>query len=339
MQRFTLSSHRLPDILAALRTARVGVIGDFCLDVYWLADMTRSELSRETPHFPLPIVEERMSLGGAGNLAANVAALRPLAVAPLCIIGEDWRGAAMRGLMESGGLRQEGVLSSPGFITPAYIKPIRRGISPVAYEDPRLDFANDTPISSSLEEALIAQLEKAAQRMDLLCVADQLPFGCITPRVREAILRLAVNGLPVVVDSRDRVRHFRGKNVILKPNHIEAARALGRKPSPETDLDAQAHVLKALAELSGCAVFLTLGPMGCLYGNADEITHIPAETIPPPTDFVGAGDTFLAALSTALAAGIAPEEAAALGNRAAGVTIRKIGVTGVASPEEIVGEG
>ena len=58
--------------LTKLGKGRIGVIGDFCLDVYWHADMTRSELSRETPHFPLPIVQERLSPGGAGNVVANL---------------------------------------------------------------------------------------------------------------------------------------------------------------------------------------------------------------------------------------------------------------------------
>ena len=57
--------------------ARVGLIGDLCLDMYWLADMKLSELSRETPHYPLPIVEERFAPGGAGNVANNIAALKP----------------------------------------------------------------------------------------------------------------------------------------------------------------------------------------------------------------------------------------------------------------------
>ena len=61
--------------LKKLGKGRIAVIGDFCLDVYWHADMTKSELSRETPHFPLPIVQERLSPGGAGNVVMNLLAL------------------------------------------------------------------------------------------------------------------------------------------------------------------------------------------------------------------------------------------------------------------------
>ena len=58
-----------------IKKLKVGIIGDFCLDVYWTAEMKKSELSRETPHYPLPVVEERMSAGGAGNVAVNVSSL------------------------------------------------------------------------------------------------------------------------------------------------------------------------------------------------------------------------------------------------------------------------
>ena len=65
----------LQEIFAGIDRARIAVVGDFCLDVYWMADMRRSRLSRETPHFPLPVTEERMSPGAAGNVACNIAAM------------------------------------------------------------------------------------------------------------------------------------------------------------------------------------------------------------------------------------------------------------------------
>ena len=85
--------------LKKLGRGRIGVIGDFCLDVYWQADMTKSELSRETPHFPLPIVGERLSPGGAGNVVMNVLALEPKSVAAIGVFGDDWRGAALKDLL------------------------------------------------------------------------------------------------------------------------------------------------------------------------------------------------------------------------------------------------
>ena len=89
--------------LNKLGKGRIGVIGDFCLDVYWHADMTKSELSRETPHFPLPIVQERLSPGGAGNVVANLLALKPKKVHAIGVFGADWRGAALKDLLKRGG--------------------------------------------------------------------------------------------------------------------------------------------------------------------------------------------------------------------------------------------
>ncbi|MBR4443490.1 MAG: sugar kinase, partial [Clostridia bacterium] len=84
--------------------ARVALIGDLCLDMYWEADMRMSELSRETPHHPLPIVAERFSPGGAGNAACNIAALKPGRLAVTGVVGTDWRGGL---LLEA--LRDRGV--------------------------------------------------------------------------------------------------------------------------------------------------------------------------------------------------------------------------------------
>ena len=87
-----LNKDTIRTIESTLREKTVAIIGDFCLDIYWQADMTRSELSRETPHFPLPVVEERVFLGAGGNVAANIAALRPKEILAVSLYGDDWRG-------------------------------------------------------------------------------------------------------------------------------------------------------------------------------------------------------------------------------------------------------
>ena len=93
-----INGGRLEEILSRLADVSIAVVGDGCLDVYWEADMTRSQLSRETPHFPLPVVKERTSLGAAANVAANLAALGLKRVGFLTVIGDDWRGREMEKL-------------------------------------------------------------------------------------------------------------------------------------------------------------------------------------------------------------------------------------------------
>ena len=102
----------MKDILQKIQNVKVAVIGDFCLDVYWVADMTKSELSRETPHFPLPIVDERMSPGGAGNVVCNLCALRPASVCCIGDFGNDWRGDVLSRLLQEAGANTDGIFIS-----------------------------------------------------------------------------------------------------------------------------------------------------------------------------------------------------------------------------------
>jgi bifunctional ADP-heptose synthase (sugar kinase/adenylyltransferase) len=182
--------------LKKLGKGRIAVIGDFCLDVYWHADMTKSELSRETPHFPLPIVQERMSPGGAGNVVANLLALKPKKVHAIGVFGADWRGTALKDLLKKGGADISGVVTDPGRVTNTYIKPLRKGYAEnVVYEDPRLDFTNYEPLAAATEKKLLELLDKVAKKIDVLCVCDQMPFGCITEAVRDRICELGEAGL------------------------------------------------------------------------------------------------------------------------------------------------
>ena len=91
MNETPLSREELAALLHRVDGARVGLIGDLCLDLYWLADMKLSELSRETPHYPLPIVEERFAPGGAGNVATNIFRLSELNPVPSYVVSAQRR--------------------------------------------------------------------------------------------------------------------------------------------------------------------------------------------------------------------------------------------------------
>jgi rfaE bifunctional protein kinase chain/domain len=329
-----ISREKLEDILIRIRDIRVALIGDLCLDVYWKADMTRSELSRETPHFTLPVIEERMSPGAGGNTAANIAALQVGSVQVLGVVGRDWRGEILRSKLQESGIDTSGIVISEKSCTNAYCKPLRKGISPMEYEDPRIDFANYQDLSEEDEEQLILSLRLRADELDVLCVTDQLLHGCITPAARREILSLAEKGVRVVVDSRERIGLYKG--VTLKPNEVEGMRALfSERPPAEVGFEDFVRAARILSERNSSSVCMTLGPRGCLYVDSRSVTHIPSFHAAPPIDICGAGDTFLSAFSCALATGADPCEAASFANLAADVTIRKIGTTGTASPQEI----
>ena len=321
-----ISEEQFQKILDSIGNVRIGVLGDFCMDMYWHADMTRSVLSRETPHFPLPIVSEKMSPGAAGNVAANIAALEPKKLVVLGAIGKDWRGALLKDALAALGADVR-LIESEGRTTNAYIKPMMKGTADTVYEAPRLDFENDQELPFEAEEQLIDALKEAAKELDVLCVCDQMKNGCVTKWVREAITELAEEGLTVIVDSRDQIGEY--KNVIVKPNDIEASRAQGG------DHLFPGEAVRRLHEKTGKTALVTAGPDGCWLCSGEYAINYPAFPVDGPIDICGAGDSFLSAFACTLAGGADAGDAAVMGNLASSVTIQKIGMTGTATREEL----
>lgn len=331
-----LSLSRLENLLLAARGLRAAVVGDFTLDGYWTADMSRSVLSRETPLFPRPVIQERYSCGGAANVAWNLAALGLAQVRSFTVLGDDWRGKLLREVLNDAGVDDRDALVAPGWSTPFFGKVILTA-GELQQEDGRLDFINTTTPDVEHEAALLNRLEAALPDLDIIVIADYQPDGVITPRVLEGLNDMAARGgKPIfTVDSRERIGLFRG--MIRKPNAVEAARWLFPDRSPDLIGLAEFAEMALHPQVDcGCPLFITMGESGCLVLSEGESHLIPAEPVLPPVDPVGAGDTFLAALSAALAAGASPLEAARMGHLAAAVTVRKLGITGAASPEEIL---
>ena len=317
------------EIQSRTRQRRLAVMGDFCLDIYWHAYMRKSELSRETPHFPLPIVQERMSPGGAGNVAANILALKPASLQCIGLFGDDWRGREYLRILGAIGADTGTIITDASRRTDTYIKPLRQGLSDVVYEDPRLDFSNSAHPSPETEQRLLAALD--GLQCDLLCVCDQMPYGCITQAIRDRICRLGQEGLPILVDSRDRIGLYR--HVMVKPNELEASRALGMEgPHDIPELQLMAT---RLSRITGRPAIVTAGDRGCTCADGDVAAHIPAVRLEGEIDICGAGDTFMAAFACAYSSGATLNEAAALGCRASAVTVKKLHTTGTACWDEI----
>ena len=327
-----LTRASLAAMLAGIDRAEICLVGDLCLDMYWHADLRLSELSRETPHYPLPIVSERYAPGGAGNVACNIAALQPKRLSVIGVMGTDWRGDLLEKSLVQQGVDASQILRRAELVTNTYIKPIRHGISSVAYEDPRLDFENRSPLSDDCESAMLEALSKNAEHADILCVSDQMAFGCITPAVRAWLGDFASQGGTVVVDSRNHAAEYR--NAIVKPNEIEASRAFG--DGAALDLDSLARLASHISQRNRKPAIITLGERGCFVADGDGAVRCPAAAVEPPIDFCGAGDTFLAGFACLLASGASPIQAAQGANLCASVTIKKIGATGTATREEVL---
>jgi len=329
-----LDAAQLDEIFNGIRKINIALIGDLCLDIYWHADMRKSELSRETPHYTLPIIDERISPGAGGNVVCNLAALMPEKIIMLGVIGRNWRGDLFK--EQFSGFKNVDisyVIESEKRITEAFCKLLRKGIADVVYEDPRLDFLNYEKLCMEDEEALISSLDDAAGKVDIICVSDQNTSGCISKKVREKINELGRHGHRIIVDSRDNISRFR--NVILKPNELEGWRAIYRNDDIDGDISKLAAVANMLSHKNHSSVCMTLGAKGCMYSNSVENIYIPSYKVDPPLDICGAGDTFLSAFACSVAAGAKPPEAASFANLAADVTVAKTGMTGTASMEEI----
>ncbi len=329
-----LKKEEVREITAKIKDCKIGIIGDFCVDIYWHADMTLSELSRETPHYPLPVTQEKTSMGAGGNVAANLAALCPEKIYALFLIGDDWRGMLLRDLVAKSGISDEYVIKTDGRFTNAYCKPMRHGISSVVYEDPRLDFENRVPIDSQTEDKVIENLKELAKHIDVLCVADQFRYGIVTDRVREEIKALAKNGLTVICDSRYNIGKY--THCILKPNEVECWRAVYSDDGFINAKEEQfLEAAKVLAVKNNARVFCTLGDKGSFVTDGKDGKRIGAKKLSGELDICGAGDTSLSAFSLAVTAGAPLEKAAAFAGLASSVTVKKIGMTGTATAKEI----
>lgn len=329
-----LTRARLEQILEKLPSLRVGVIGDFALDGYWHVEMTQAEISRETPLYNRPVSAEKYSPGGAANVAWNLADLKLGRVTAITVFGEDWRGEILRGIFARLGILQDGILTQANWFTPFYGKVILHGLQS-QQEDARIDFLNPAPPSQETQQKLVDTVRGLLPGLDALVVVDMMPGGVVTAEVAQSLNALAEANPRVVfaADSRRNISRFR--NMLIKPNEVEAEQLLGPGQNPD-NLSPQELAQAILARGSTRPAYVTLGERGCLLCAAPEAALIPAIPVPPPLDTVGAGDTFVANVTAALAAGATPTEAGFFANLAAAVTIRKLRLTGTASPDEIL---
>ncbi|MGH9338744.1 MAG: bifunctional heptose 7-phosphate kinase/heptose 1-phosphate adenyltransferase [Acidobacteriota bacterium] len=328
--------NRLKQILDRLPEIRILVLGDFFLDQYWSIDPKLEEVSIETGLEVHQVVEVRLSPGAAGTVTSNLAALQVGRIETLGIVGDDGNGFELiRGLKERGIGAESMILSRERF-TPTYTKPMRRLPSGEEQEAARLDIKNRSQTPRELQNAVLQYLERLLPEVDGVIIVDQVQeedAGVITARVREELSRLAreYRDKTFLADSRCRIGLFR--DVMIKPNEkeaFEAAERADREPG---------RLLKHLHDNNRRPIFLTQGRQGIAVFDGREHRQFPALPAPEKIDPVGAGDSTSAAIVASLCAGAELWEAAEFGNLVASVTIRKLGTTGTASPEEVLTAG
>jgi len=328
-----LSAPRARDILDRIGGVSVAVCGDFCLDAYWRLDPRGGEVSAETGLRAQAVGRHYYSLGGASNVVANLAALRPARIRAIGVIGPDIFGRELLAQLERLGVDTGSmVVQDRDFDTVTFGKRYAGDT-----EEPRIDFGFFNARSPATDAAILSRLGQALDECGAVIVNQQVPGS-----LDDAFL----DGLNAVLDAHtDRIvvfdsRHYgsRVSNVHRKTNEIEAARLNGVALEPGVHpglADLEAYAARLFAE-SGKPVFITRGSRGMVTVDRDG-THVsPGIQVLGRTDTVGAGDTVTSALALCLGAGIPPAEAAAFANVAAAVTVRKLFQTGTASPEEVL---
>ncbi len=303
---------------------RIVVLGDLMVDRF-----VRGDASRISPEAPVPVVavqEEVMVLGGAANVAHNVASLggEPLLVG---VVGADDAGRGYGSLLARAGMDGSGLVTDPERPTTVKTRIIARGQQMV-----RVDWEETAPVPRKVEEALERALGSAVPGSDGVVISDYAK-GVVTPGLFAFLLRLAgENRVPVLLDPKPSQAHIYGEVDLMTPNLAEAEAMTGLV----RERDGVEAILEALRARFGCraGVVVTLGPGGMAYlGGSGKPATVPT-LAREVFDVTGAGDTAVAAIALSLAAGLSLDQAVAVANAAAGVVVGKMG-TALASVSEV----
>lgn len=305
-----------------MRRKRVAVVGDAMLDVY-----LRGDVDRISPEAPVPVVRVRErvhALGGAANVAQNVAAAG--AVGHLvAVAGDDAAGAKLREMLRAIGSDDRTVLPS-GRPTTTKTRIVARSQQVV-----RFDEEDDRDLGEPDVSRLSAAVASVVRSSDALVLEDYNKGVLVLPVIEGALAAANARGIPIVVDPKFRnFFAYRGAT-IFKPNRRELESALGAA----VHLDDAGTLPATLERLGAAHLLLTLGERGMALVSAGGAVHQISSAAREVYDVVGAGDTVTAYLATSLAAGATALEAAVVANFAAGVEVGKLGAATV-TPDEIV---
>lgn len=320
-----LDSARARSLVSRFANRHVLVVGDVMIDRFIVGTVTR--ISPEAPVPVLKFQSEHSRLGGAANVAHNIAALGAK-VTLVGIVGADATAARLREQLEAAGLSSAGLVEDPTRPTVEKVRIIAGRNQQVA----RIDYEEDRDVIGDAEARLSECVARLGEHADVLLVSDYLK-GSITRAVMATLLTLKQKGAPLLVDPKiPHLECYRGATLVT-PNNHEAEVATHRLI--RTDADAQAAALDFRAR-AGCeSVLITRGEHGMWLSSAVVEGAVPA-TAREVADVTGAGDTVVATLALAMAAGGSLSEAAVLANHAAGLVVAKFGPATV-TPRELLG--
>ncbi|HEX2153985.1 MAG TPA: PfkB family carbohydrate kinase [Acidimicrobiia bacterium] len=313
------------DILDSFKSTRALVVGEAMLDVYLKGPVTRL-----SPEGPFPIVDaagREATLGGAANVAANLAAMGAQ-VSLVSVTGDDRTGEEVAALAKLCGIDVVGVVRDPRRETLAKLRIVGddRTIA-------RVDQGSTDSLDAITESHVVEHLQQLAAEADVI-VASDYRYGVVSDEIID-YLGKAADRQVVVVDSKDLGRFRRMRPTAVTSNYSEIVSLVGAVP--EAGSDRLAHLASLgpeIAASTGAAVAaVTVDADGVVVVDETGLTsHVPSAG--RAADPCGGGDTFTAAMSLGLAVGAAPLEAAGLASRAAAIVVARHG-TAVCSLEQL----
>jgi D-glycero-beta-D-manno-heptose-7-phosphate kinase len=322
---------RLLALVDSFARTRVAVFGDLIVDEFIYGELSR--VSREAPVLILDYDSTEIVPGGAGNAATNVAALggSPAAVG---VAGRDETGRRLLDAMRRR-VNVAAVARPAGYRTPTKTRILAGGVHSAKQQVVRIDRGTRPSFSDADRRVVESRLGQVCARADALLVSDY-GTGLVTPaavaRASRKLSRRSNGRPPVLVDSRYALFGFRGMTACT-PNESEVEQLLGIRIADNVKVLEKAG-REILARTHGRAVLVTRGSRGmALFERDRPTTHIPIFGSDQIADVTGAGDTVIATMTLALAAGATFLEAARLANYAGGIVVMKRGTATVSADE------
>ena len=326
-----MDSAQLLAVVDTLKNRTVAVSGDIVADEFVYGRVAR--VSREAPVLILEYDSTDVVPGAGGNAANNVAALGGRAIL-VGILGRDEHARRLSAALNKG-VDQRGVVRAAAHHTPVKTRILAGGIHSAKQQVVRIDRAVNGVVGRDVRASFERRTFAAAMRADAVLLSDY-GSGLVTPSFvtkLRAALRREGRPIPILIDSRYRVLEYRDLTACT-PNESEAEHALGVRINDDVTVLERAG--RTLLQQTGMqAVLITRGSRGMALFVPDTPTvHIPIFGSDEIADVTGAGDTVMATMALALAAGTTFEAAARLANYAGGIVVMKRG-TATASAEEI----
>jgi rfaE bifunctional protein kinase chain/domain len=307
---------RLKALFQAFEGKRIAVVGDLMLDRYYWGSVMRI-----SPEAPVPVVEvdeESTRLGGAANVANNIASLGgvPFLVG---VAGADDGGILLRKTIEGQGFSSDGVVTDPSRPTTVKTRVIAHSQHVV-----RIDQEVKTDVDVGIQKRILEVLASHMSQIDGVILEDYNK-GVLTQHLIQGAIELAMRHQKIItVDPKFHNFFEYRQATVFKPNRKETEEALGVRLSAQQDVEKAGKTL--LQRLSAENVLMTLGEKGmALFERSGSVSFVPTHAR-HVADVSGAGDTVISTLTVALAAGAAVKEAAALANVAGGIVCGEVGI-------------